>query len=191
MIRNNNTTLERLYTFLLYRFASIYQKSVFWIPNSKENGICSFAKLFCCCLSEFQELDLKDELAVRHDPPGRETTAAVGVIRRAGQPGDFALGHADDALVPSLDDLSHSHLELEDGLARVFCGCCCNNCLVLVFFRRRKEHKKRAVRRTPQKLVGDRSLYYVDDRPTNSFDGTNTTNKLHRYMTCHAMPCDR
>ena len=82
-------------------------------------------------LFEFQQLDFKDEFAVGHDSPGRKATAAIGVIGRACQFGDLAPRHGQDTLVPSLDDVSHSHFKLEGGLSRILCGCCC---FVVVLF---------------------------------------------------------
>ena len=67
-----------------------------------------FSRLF-----EAQKLDFKDELAVGHDAPCRKATAPVGVIGGAGQSGDLSLCHTQDALVPSLDDLSLSDGEFE------------------------------------------------------------------------------
>ena len=73
-------------------------------------------------LFETQQFDFKDKLAVGHDPPCRESPASIGVIGRAGEFGDFALRHGKDALIPSLDDLSHPHGKGKSGLSRILCS---------------------------------------------------------------------
>ena len=91
-----------------------------WAKTGNEETVCALA--YSAHLFETQQFDFKDKFTVGHDSPCRKSPTSVGIIRRAGEFGDFALRHGEDALVPSLDDLSHPHGKGKSGLTRILCG---------------------------------------------------------------------
>lgn len=72
-----------------------------------------FLFLHCTRGYETQHFNLEDKFTIRHDPPVREASGTVGVVRRAVYFCDLTLGHVFYSFIPALNDIAQANLELK------------------------------------------------------------------------------